>query len=392
MKEKSRKAYQKSWREFRELAPEFNFEEGPPGEDSIINYFRHLRVEKKVASSSMWVHYSYINSVLKRKYSCKLLDMPRVTLYIKGFMVDTKKKASIIDEVALKNFMAAEMVNAFWEVRQAIVLMAFFGGLRKGECSALKLEQIIRSPVGYTITHKRSKQRDDKLFTKFVVPQEGGYADRLSIYLKKVNEQLSKFQGRVWFTGTQSSHFKKQAMGINMLAKVPHELRMLLKLPEENHYSFHSFRRTSATSAADAGSTTEQLVDFFGWKNASMCQEYISSSKPAILGMASRLGAFEALTQDPVVEVEVEMEEAQEVAQEDPLKQEMEEFIILEEDPEMYAMAGMELVSVPTVVPVSVPSNIECTIRQAIASVPNVSGNTVNFNIVCGNFNGPVSF
>jgi len=57
MKEKSRKAYQKSWREFKELAPEFNFEEGPPGEDSIINYFRHLRLEKKVASSSMWVHY-----------------------------------------------------------------------------------------------------------------------------------------------------------------------------------------------------------------------------------------------------------------------------------------------------------------------------------------------
>jgi len=286
--------------------------------------------------------------------------------------------------VALKNFMAAEMVNAFWEVRQAIVLMSFFGGLRVGECSALKLEQIIRSPVGYTITHMRAKQRDDKLFTKFVVPQEGGYAERLSIYLKKVNEQLSKFQGRVWFTGTQSSHFKKQAMGINMLAKVPHELRMLLKLPEENHYSFHSFRRTSATSAADAGSTTEQLVDFFGWKNASMCQEYISSSKPAILGMASRLGAFEQVfSQDPVVEVDVEVEEAQEVAQEvaqeDPLKQEMEEFIILDEDPEMYAMAGIELVSVP----VSVPASIESTIRQAMASVPNLSGTTVNFKIVC---------
>ena len=46
------------------------------------------------------------------------------------------------------------------------------------------------------------------------------------------------------------------------------------------------------------------------------------------------------------MEVDVEMEEDKEVAQEDPLKQEMEEFIILEEDPEMYAMAGMELVSV----------------------------------------------
>jgi hypothetical protein len=76
--------------------------------------------------------------------------------------------------------------------------------------------------------------------------------------------------------------------------------------------------------------------------------------------------------------VEVEMEEAKEVAQENPLKQEMEEFIVLEEDPEMYAMAGVELVSVP----VSVPASIESTIRQAMASVPNLSGTTVNFKIV----------
>jgi hypothetical protein len=31
------------------------------------------------------------------------------------------------------------------------------------------------------------------------------------------------------------------------------------------------------------------MVDFFGWKNYLMCQEYISSSKPAILVMANRL-------------------------------------------------------------------------------------------------------
>ena len=79
--------------------------------------------------------------------------------------------------------------------------------------------------------------------------------------------------------------------------------------------------------------------------------------------------------------MEEAQEVAQEVAQEDPLKQKMEEFIILEEDPEMYAMAGVELVSVP--VSVSVPANIESTIKQAMASVPNMSGTTVNFKIVC---------
>jgi hypothetical protein len=300
-------------------------------------------------------------------------------MFIKGLEVDMKKKAPIWDDEKLKKFMSSEMPTPYWEVRQAIVLMSYFGGLRRQECSDLQLEKIIRGPAGYTITHKRCKQRTDSTFTKFVVPEEGGYADRLAIYIKKLNDELQKFQGRVWYTCTPKA-VRKQCMGIHTVEKVPHEVAKYLNFPEPQIYTFHSFRRTAATNAADAGSTTEQLVDFFGWKNGSMCQEYISSSKPAILGMASKLGTFEQiLSQDPVVEVDVEMEEDKEVAQEDPLKQEMEEFIILQEDPEMYAMAGMELVSVP--VPTAVPATIESAIRQAMVSVP--SGSTVNFKIVC---------
>ncbi len=120
-------------------------------------------------------------------------------------------------------------------------------------------------------------------------------------------------------------------------------------------------------------------MDFFGLKNGSMCQEYISSSKPAILGMASRLGGFEgfeALSQDPVVEVEMEKEK-------DPL--DTKEYIVLEEDPEMYAMAGIELVPVPA--PVPVQERIESTIRQAMSSVPTLNGATVNVKIVVLNDN-----
>jgi hypothetical protein len=245
----------------------------------------------------------------------------------------------------------------------------------------------------------RSKQRNDKIFTKFVVPQDGGYSDRLAVYIKKLNDELHKFQGRVWFTATHRG-LKKQAMGMNMVGKVPHEVAKYMNLPEGENYTFHSFRRTSATSAADAGSTTEQLVDFFGWKNGSMCQEYISTSKPAILGMASRLGAFDQVfSQDPVVEVDVEIEEAPEADNkiEDPLevdnnimKQEMEEFIVLEEDPEMYAMAGIE----PVTMAVPVQCTVESTIRQAMAALPAVSGNNVNFKILVlnGQNSGHFSF
>ncbi len=176
-----------------------------------------------------------------------------------------------------------------------MTILAYFGGLRLHECMELKLAQIIRHADGYTITHSRAKQRIDK---KFVVPLEGGYADRLSIYLTKINKQLDKYQGRVWYTSTQHFLLKNQVLGKNTWSNLPHEIAKFLSAPECDKYTFHLFRRTATTSAADAGSSTEQLMDFFGWKNRSMCQVYISSSKPAILGMASRLGRFEALSQD----------------------------------------------------------------------------------------------
>ncbi len=80
---------------------------------------------------------------------------------------------------------------------------------------------------------------------------------------------------------------------------------------------------------------------------------------------------FEALSQDPVVEVEMEK---------DPL--DTKDYIVFDEDPEMYAMAGKELVPVPAPVPAPVQERIESTIRQAMSSVPTLNGATVNVKIV----------
>ncbi len=133
----------------------------------------------------MWTIY-YINSVLNRKYEVKLQSLPRVTMFIKGFEKDTKHKAAILDEVALKRYLTKEMASAFWEVRQVIAITAFFRGLHLRDCLDLKLEQMIRSKEGYAITHTRAKQRTEKIPAKFLVPEEGGYTKRLAIYLNKV--------------------------------------------------------------------------------------------------------------------------------------------------------------------------------------------------------------
>ncbi len=75
-----------------------------------------------------------------------------------------------------------------------------------------------------------------------------------------------------------------------------------------------------------------------------------------------------------MVEVEVEMEK-----EKDPLDNK--EYIVLEEDPEMYAMAGIELVPVP------VQERIESTIMQAMSSVTTLNGANVNVKVVVLNDN-----
>jgi hypothetical protein len=283
------------------------------------------------------------------QYNAKLQDLPRLTLLIKGFNDDVKQKAAIFDDAVLKEFMLSRKNDSYWLVRQAICIVSFFGGLRYQECMDLELEKIQRSKEGYIIPHNRVKQRIDKLESRFIVPEAGGYAAQLALYLFKVNNQLKLYQGRVWFTGTKSDKLKTVPMGKNTDSQVPHDIAALLGLANPSLYTFHSFRRTSATSAADGGSTATQMTDFFGWKNPRMCHEYVSSSKPAITKMAQTLAAYPEnfSMEDPDVDMEVEVEVAEvaEVAEdsEKNAKEELcEDFMFaMEEDPDMYVAAGL---------------------------------------------------
>ena len=115
IKEKSRNAYIKSWEDFKSYLAGHDFKECHPGEEDIISFFNHLRNEKKMASSSIWTIYSYINSVMKRKYGWKLQSLPRITMTIKGYEEDTKLKAAIFEEEDLRRFCAMKLDSGLFE-------------------------------------------------------------------------------------------------------------------------------------------------------------------------------------------------------------------------------------------------------------------------------------
>jgi hypothetical protein len=82
----------------------------------------------------------------------------------------------------------------------------------------------------------------------------------LGEYLGKVNSDLKTFTSRVWRTGTKGQHLKNCAMGKNTLGKVLHDIACHLKLANPKDYTFHSYRRMSATTAANGGMTSEQVL------------------------------------------------------------------------------------------------------------------------------------
>ena len=84
-----------------------------------------------------------------------------------------------------------------------------------------------------------------------------------------------------------------QPLGKNSVSGIAFEIAKMLELPNPDLYTFHSFRRTSATNAADNGATPQQMVDFYGWKLTNMAKEYVSTSKHAIKTMACKLECHE---------------------------------------------------------------------------------------------------
>ena len=154
----------------------------------------------------------------------------------------------------------------------------------------LALEKVERKPEGLYVTHTRAKQRTDKKETRFLVPSNGDidYAALVDNYLSNIRNDLGKFSGRMFWTGTPVD-FRNSPMGKNTISVVPKEMAKLLGKESSNDFTFHSLRRTSATAAADNGATVQQLMDFYGWQNTNMPQEYVSTSKAAVSSIAQKL-------------------------------------------------------------------------------------------------------
>lgn len=69
-----------------------------------------------------------------------------------------------------------------------------------------------------------------------------------------------------------------QVVGKNTISKVPQKIAEYLKLPNAEHYTGHSFRRTSATLLVNAGGDILALKQHGGWKSTNIAEGYVEQS------------------------------------------------------------------------------------------------------------------
>ena len=157
---KSTLVYKRAWLRFRNhFQCSDEFENRMPSEMEFSTYFRYLRQEKLHSSSSLWTIFSMVNSICKRKYGIPLQTYPSLISLIKSYDVDIKKKANFFTKEDIAEFVRNESLSdAYWLVRKALVVIAYFGGLRHAEVMSLSLENLCSEPEGVWISYQRTEQ------------------------------------------------------------------------------------------------------------------------------------------------------------------------------------------------------------------------------------------
>ena len=75
IKEGGRQKIKKVWSDFKDFVVEpHDWELQVPAEDQVLEFFRHLRNVRKIASSSLWTFYTNLNSMTWNKYGFNLKE------------------------------------------------------------------------------------------------------------------------------------------------------------------------------------------------------------------------------------------------------------------------------------------------------------------------------
>ena len=271
---KSEKVYSKRWEDFKS----FLQSDGEPTEDDYLRYMKWLKNDKKLKASTLWAIYSMLNSAHQNNYGVKLQEFRRLITLLKSYNSDYERVcAKAFTTEQIMEFLNLPLGTPFWLARKCAVALMVCCGLRKADLINLDVADVQEAGETYYINIKDVKRVDKDNHIPYINPN---FAPYIRNYLQRLREDLGEnISGRL-FKGTpefanKPPVFVKQVMGVHKMEKFGIDIAKKLGLSEPERYTHHSFRRTSANLAAEAGCSSTEMMNRFGWSSAKTAQRYI---------------------------------------------------------------------------------------------------------------------
>lgn len=162
------------------------------------------------------------------------------------------------------------MVYSFKKHLQAIMCFGICGATRMDELVNLLVTDVIDYKDMFKVYLRETKNHTSRYFT--IADEFYNYVARYRA-LRPKNCPLDRF-----FLNYQNGKCTNQPIGRHKFQKIPKDIAAYLQLPNFETYTGHSFRRTSATIAANTGMDITTLKRHTGHKSTASCEGYIQES------------------------------------------------------------------------------------------------------------------
>jgi hypothetical protein len=276
---------------------------GPTNEKELFAYLYHkLESGKWVSPGTLWSKFSMLRTTIMSQESIDIKGTSMnstIQTWLKRVGNEHKlKQAHMFTKEEVHRFLIEAPKNMV--DHKMILLIGVYTGLR---CETLTLLEwrhikITEGKVEVFIDYQ-SKTDQAANGTWFSLPSAPNDAriDPASLLheYRRLLESKSKAlaTGRLWLRIDQAANGTcvvcRQVRGKEWISSVPKKVAVWLGLAEAEKYTGHSFRRTCAQWAADAGTTDTMMQHHFGWKSQSMVTRYSRSSKKLKESMAASL-------------------------------------------------------------------------------------------------------
>lgn len=147
---------------------------------------------------------------------------------------------------------------------QVALIFGISGACRREELSQIKMQDIEQHADIMLVKIPNTKTKIPRSFTV-----DGAFRSIVAKYeaLRPKHASSDRF-----FLNFQKGKCTMQVIGKNKFGKMPSDIAKYLQLPNADHYTGHSFRRTSATLLADSGADLTTLKRHGGWKSSTVAE------------------------------------------------------------------------------------------------------------------------